>query len=74
MLFRSLVNGRTVDEVRQFLGVDSLHYLSLDGLLKCMQRPAASYCTACWSGDYPLDPSHPVGDEVVEHDQLRMFT
>lgn len=69
-----IANGRTVDEVRQFLGVDSLHYLSLDGLLKCMQRPSASYCTACWSGDYPLDPSHPVGDEVVEHDQLRMFS
>lgn len=68
-----IAHGRSVEDVRAYLGVDSLHYLSLDGLLSCMKRDASHYCTACWSGDYRLDPDKPVGVEVVEHDQLKMF-
>jgi amidophosphoribosyltransferase len=67
-----IANGRTVEEIRAFLGVDSLHYLSLDGMLGCVNRPRESYCTACYSGDYRLDPEHPVTDEVAGT-QLRMF-
>jgi amidophosphoribosyltransferase len=68
-----VANGRTVDEIRDFLGVDSLHYLTLDGLLKCMEHPAQSYCEACFSGDYRLDPMHPVTEHVIELAQLKMF-
>lgn len=60
-----IAHGRTVEEIRDFLGVDSLHYLSLEGLLSCVERPAEHYCTACYSGDYRLDPEHPVSDELV---------
>ena len=59
-----IAHGRSVEEIRGFLGVDSLHYLSLDGLLSCMSRPRRDYCTACYSGDYRLDPEHPVSVEV----------
>lgn len=48
--------GRTIEEIRQFLGVDTLHFLSLDGLLSVMRRPGNHYCTACFSGEYRLDP------------------
>lgn len=68
-----VAHGRTEEQIRAFLGVDSLHYLSLEGLLACMERPAGSYCAACWSGDYPLDPEHPVSDMSIELDQLKMF-
>ncbi|MEM9065119.1 MAG: amidophosphoribosyltransferase [Planctomycetota bacterium] len=62
-----------VEKIREFLGVDSLHFLSLDGLLSTMRRPAEHYCTACFSGEYRLDIDHPVTTEVVSSGQGRMF-
>lgn len=53
-----VANGREVDEIRRLLGVDSLHYLSLEGLLEvCASQavPAADYCTACYNGHYPIE-------------------
>jgi phage major head subunit gpT-like protein len=39
-----------------------------------MQRPGEHYCTACYSGEYRLDPDHPLCDDVdVEGEQLKMF-
>ena len=67
-----IANGRTVEEIRRFLGVDTLAYLSLEGLLACMKRPAAHYCTACYSGDYRLDIDHPSTDEVLLP-QMKVF-
>jgi amidophosphoribosyltransferase len=42
----------TTEQIRAKLGVDSLGYLSLDGMLACVD-PTASFCSACFSGDYP---------------------
>ncbi len=36
------------------LEVTSLGYLSLEGMMRCVSRPAGSYCTACFSGEYPI--------------------
>ncbi len=62
-----IAHGRSVDDIRAFLGVDSLAYLSIEGLLACMKRPAAGYCTACFSGDYRIDVDHPTTAEVAEN-------
>ncbi|MEM1329918.1 MAG: amidophosphoribosyltransferase [Planctomycetota bacterium] len=62
-----------VEKIRDFLGVDSLHYLSLEGMLSCMERPSEHYCTACFSGDYRLDIEHPQTGEVVESGHGSMF-
>lgn len=48
-------NYRT-DDIRRFLGADSLGFLSLRGLLSRLRAPQ-DFCTACFSGDYPVDPS-----------------
>lgn len=69
-----IANGRDVEQIREFLGVDSLHYLSMEGMLACVQRPRQHYCTACYSGDYRLDIEHPIAEGVVTEDQLRMFS
>lgn len=45
---------RKVDEIRDYLGVDSLAYLSHEGLLAAAQAAGRGYCTACFSGDYPV--------------------
>jgi amidophosphoribosyltransferase len=68
-----IAHERTVDEIRDFLGVDSLHYLSLEGMLACMKHPADHYCTACWTGTYRLDPQKPETGSISEAGQLRIF-
>jgi len=51
---RELIGAtKSVDEIRDFLGVDSLGYLSLDGLL-ATERDGARFCHACFSGSYPI--------------------
>ncbi|MEZ4586177.1 MAG: amidophosphoribosyltransferase [Gemmatimonadales bacterium] len=47
----------SVEEIRQFLGVDTLGYLSLDGLLHAAGSKN-SFCHACFSGDYPIPIDH----------------
>ncbi|HYG64504.1 MAG TPA: amidophosphoribosyltransferase [Thermoanaerobaculia bacterium] len=49
-----IASHHTVEEIRQFIGADSLAYLSLDGMLASVSGPRDSYCTACWTGDYPV--------------------
>lgn len=49
-----VATNRTLDEIRDFLEVDSLAYLSLDGMLSCAKQHASHYCTACFSGEYPM--------------------
>lgn len=46
--------NHTIKEIADFIKVDSLEYLSLEGLLACMKRPG-DFCHACFSGEYPVD-------------------
>lgn len=50
---------KTVEEIRQYLGVESLAYLSLEGLLESAPVPDEDLCHACFSGQYPT----PVAEE-----------
>lgn len=43
-----------VDEIRDHIDCDSLHFLSLDGLMRAIGR-SAGYCNACFTGRYPID-------------------
>ena len=45
--------NHSVDEIREMLGVDSLHYLSIDGLLRSVMH-SSHYCLACFTGEYPV--------------------
>jgi len=49
-----IANRYTHDELRKYLDCDSVGYLSLEGMLKCVSFPKENYCTACWSGKYPV--------------------
>src|SRR4051812_24604741 len=50
-----VAHGRTVDEIAEELGADSLAYLSLEGVYEAIQAPRDSHCDACFSGDFPLE-------------------
>ncbi|MBZ5570545.1 MAG: amidophosphoribosyltransferase [Acidobacteriia bacterium] len=48
--------NKSIDEIRNFVGADSLAYLSLDGLRKaCGDGEKTTYCTACYTGVYPTN-------------------
>jgi amidophosphoribosyltransferase len=51
--------GAAVDDVRDFVGADSLAYLTLESLVAATGAPANSFCRACFDGRYPV----PVGEE-----------
>jgi amidophosphoribosyltransferase len=44
----------TLEEVRKYIGADSLGYLSLDGLLGSVGQERRHYCTSCYTGEYPV--------------------
>ena len=69
-----IAHERSVEEIRAYLEVDSLHYLSHEGMLSCVRMPRDRYCTACFSGEYPMDVTEPVEEFAIERSQLRMFT
>jgi len=45
---------KTIPEIRNYLGADSLGYLSLEGLLQAIGLPRETFCLACFTGDYPI--------------------
>jgi amidophosphoribosyltransferase len=44
----------TIPEIRDYLGADSLGYLSLDGLIRAVGLPREIFCLACFTGNYPI--------------------
>lgn len=51
---KELIASRySVEEIRKFIDVDSLKYLSLNGMLKSTLLPKGNFCTACFTENYP---------------------
>jgi amidophosphoribosyltransferase len=59
----------SVDELGKFLGLDSFHYLSLDGLLDAtgVQDPASRFCKACFDGCYPVEFDNGLSKHCLEN-------
>ena len=55
----------SLEEIKKFLDVDSIGYLSLDGMLSATNQDPKDFCHACFSGQYPT----PVSDDV---DKLKL--
>ena len=49
-----VANRYTTKEIKEYLGVDSLGYLSLKGMLDSVKLPQEKYCVACFTGQYPI--------------------
>jgi len=50
-----IASNNSIESVRKFIGLDSLKYLSLEGMLKAMPLDKDKFCTACFSGKYPTE-------------------
>jgi len=49
-----IASSRSVKQIEKYLGVDSLRYLSLEGMLSMPSLPKATFCHGCFSGQYPI--------------------
>ena len=49
-----IAHQRSVPQIAAELGVDSLHYLSLEGVYEAIDGSRATHCDACFTGEYPL--------------------
>lgn len=59
---------KNIEELKNFLGLDSLHYLTLDGLLESTQvdDPENNFCKACFDGCYPVSFDDSVSKACLE--------
>ncbi len=46
--------NKSVEEIRDYIGADSLSYLSLEGLLQSVDPDRNNYCISCFTGHYPV--------------------
>jgi amidophosphoribosyltransferase len=58
---------KTVPEIRDAIGADTLGYISMDGLIEAVGLPRENFCAACFTGEYPM----PV---QLEMDKLQLET
>lgn len=61
-----IASYRKAKGIEKYLGVDSLGYLSLEGLLSCIEGDKNNYCVACFNGKYPIKPPEGVGKYAIE--------
>jgi len=50
-----IAREKETEEIAEYIGADSLNYLSLDGILKVLEADGYGYCTACFNGQYPTE-------------------
>ncbi len=59
--------NKSEEEIRQFIGADSLGYLSVKGLLKTVGGTRGGFCDACFTGNYPIPVQLEMDKLVLEH-------
>ncbi|MCM8760980.1 MAG: amidophosphoribosyltransferase [Candidatus Omnitrophica bacterium] len=62
--------NHTIEDIRKFIGVDSLAYLSLDGMLNSMLLSRDEFCTACFTGNYPTRINKPPSKKSLEKNRI----
>ena len=54
-----IASNHSIEEIREYIDANSVGYLSLDGLLGAVEEDRDRYCSACFSGNYPIElPTH----------------
>ncbi len=58
-----IASSHTIEEIRQYIGADSLGYLGIERMLKAMNSPR-NFCTACFDGKYPVQFKEQVFEQL----------
>ena len=61
-----IASSKSVEGIRKYLGVDSLGYLSIEGMLSMPSLPREDFCVACFSGKYPSKIENDIGKFALE--------
>ncbi len=61
-----IASEKNVEEIRKFIGADSLKYLSLEGLIKASNQDKNNLCTACFTGRYPMNVDYNFSKNIFE--------
>ena len=61
-----LAHNLTVDEIRDYLDVDSLSFITLDRLIASTGTPGSGFCDACFTGNYPVEVPISLSKGVLE--------
>jgi amidophosphoribosyltransferase len=61
-----IASRRSIAWIRNFIGLDSLEYLSKEGMLNAMPLPKKEFCTACFDGSYPVKPCKKMSKCILE--------
>jgi amidophosphoribosyltransferase len=62
---------QSIEKTREFVGADTLRYLSLDAMLAARSKSREEVCTACWTEDYPVALPRPAAEQLRLFDKTR---
>ena len=65
-----VAHGRTVEEICEVVGADTLAYLSMEGVYEAIGTPASIHCDACFTGNYPLGDDPDQADNKFNLEQI----
>jgi len=68
-----IASSHTVEEIAKYIEADSLAYLSLPGLIRAVGGKGNEFCTACYTGQYPIDFVDIMSDAKAEDRQLDLW-
>ena len=51
-----IASQKSLEEITEYVGADSLAFLSLEGLYRAVDSKIGTFCEACFTGNYPVDP------------------
>ncbi len=63
-----IASTHSIEEIRKYLRVDSIEYMSVETMLQALDEPDMHFCTACFDGTYPCEL-----DETCEDNQKYLF-
>jgi amidophosphoribosyltransferase len=63
---------KSIEGIRQYIGADSLGYISMDGLVKSVGLPNNKFCMACFTGEYPIPVQLQMDKLALEHSTAKL--
>ena len=61
-----IASNKSIEHIKDFMNLDSLAYLSKEGMLKAMFLPENEFCTACFTGEYPVKPAKKFSKDTLD--------
>jgi amidophosphoribosyltransferase len=61
-----IASNHSISQIQEFIGLDALQYLSLEGMLNSMLLSKDTFCTACFNGEYPVKHKKRLSKSILE--------